>query len=93
MGNKCHSTYIHILFLFLLLLLISAITDFTITQDRSKVITFAQPITQIFHSLFIKNPTGALNYKAYIEPLHYTSWIVIALFCILTPPFLHITTQ
>ena len=79
--------------IFLNILLLLAITDFTVTQDRSKVITFAQPITQIFHSLFIKNPTGALNYMAYIEPLHYTSWIVIALFCILTPPFLHITTQ
>ena len=73
--------------------IISATTDFTVTLERSAVMTFANPITQIFHSLFIKNPTGTFNYMAYIEPLHYKGWIMIVVFCILTPPFLHITTQ
>ena len=68
-------------------------TDFTVTQERSAVMTFANPITQIYHALFIKNPTGTFNYMAYIEPVHYKGWIMIAVFCILTPPFLHITTQ
>ena len=49
----------------------SAVTDFTVTRARSKVMSFAQPITKIYHSFFIKNPSGALNYKAYIEPMHY----------------------
>jgi ABC-type amino acid transport substrate-binding protein len=35
-----------------------AVTDFTVTMARSSVITFAQPITQIHHRLFIKNPSG-----------------------------------
>ena len=73
--------------------IISATTDFTVTLERSAVMTFANPITQIYHSLFIKNPTGTFNYMAYIEPLHYKGWIMIAVFAILTPPFLHITTQ
>ena len=54
--------------------------------------TFAQPITQIYHSLFIKNPTGTFNYVAYIEPLQYMSWIGIGLFVILTPPFMYFST-
>ena len=70
----------------------SAITDFTVTMERSAVMTFAQPITQIYHSLFIKNPTGTFNYVAYIEPLQYMSWIGIGLFVILTPPFMYFST-
>ena len=52
--------------------------------------SFAQPITQIYHSLFIKNPSGALNYKAYIEPMHYLAWISVILFLfIYTTIFVH----
>ena len=72
---------------------IAAVTDFTITMERSEVITFAQPITQIFHSIFIKNPSGSLNYMAYVEPLRYSSWILVAIFCLVTPTFLYITTR
>ena len=71
----------------------SAVTDFTVTRARSKVMSFAQPITQIYHSLFIKNPSGALNYKAYIEPMHYLAWISVILFCLFTPPFLYMTAR
>ncbi len=65
--------------------LFQAATDFTVTKERSVVITFAEPITQIYHSLFIKNPSGTYNYMAYIEPLHYLSWIVILLFSSAVP--------
>ena len=58
-------------------------------MERSAVMTFAQPITQIYHSLFIKNPTGTFNYMSYIEPLHYMAWIGIGLFVMLTPPFMY----
>ena len=68
-------------------------TDFTVTRARSKVMSFAQPITQIYHSLFIKNPSGALNYMAYIEPMHYLAWISVIIFCLCTPPFLYMTAR
>ena len=38
----------------LILRTFTAATDFTVTMERSAVMTFAEPITQIYHSLFIK---------------------------------------
>ena len=70
-----------------------AATDFTVTRARSEVITFAQPITQIYHSLFIQNPSGTFNYMAYIEPLHYLAWIAVGTFCLVTPPFMFLTAK
>ena len=70
-----------------------AATDFTVTRARSEVITFAQPITQIYHSLFIQNPSGAFNYMAYVEPLHYLAWIAVGTFCLVTPPFMFFTAR
>ena len=61
----------------------TAATDFTVTLERSKVISFARPIIEVYFSLFIKNPSSeSLNIKAYIEPLHYSAWIMIGLFWI-----------
>jgi hypothetical protein len=62
-------------------------------MERAAVMSFAQPITQIYHSLFIKNPTEALNFKAYMDPLHYLSWIVLFTFCVCTPPIVFLTTR
>ena len=70
-----------------------AATDFTVTRARSDVITFAQPITQIYHSLFIQNPSGTFNYMAYIEPLHYLSWIFVGVFSVVTPPAIFLTAK
>ena len=70
-----------------------AATDFTVTQERSAVMTFASPITQIYHSLFIKNPTETFNYMAYIEPLHYLSWVFVGVFCTVTPPAIFLTAK
>jgi hypothetical protein len=70
-----------------------AVTDFTVTMGRSTVITFAQPITQIYHSLFIKNPTGSYNMKAYVEPFHYLSWVFLGIFCLVVSPILFLTTR
>ena len=70
-----------------------AATDFTVTRARSDVITFAQPITQIYHSLFIQNPSGTFNYMAYIEPLHYLAWVFLGIFCLVTPPFMFLTAK
>jgi hypothetical protein len=70
-----------------------AATDFTVTLERSEVMTFAQPITHIYHNLFIKNPTEAYNFKAYTDPLHDISWIVLIIFCVCTPPVVFLTTR
>ena len=56
-----------------------AITPFTVTYERSAVMTFTTPLTQIYHSLFIKNPAETFNYLAYIEPMHWLSWVGIFL--------------
>ena len=68
-------------------------TDFTVTAARSEVITFALPITQIYHSLFIQNPSGTVNYMAYIEPLHYLAWTAVGTFCLVTPLFMFLTAK
>ncbi len=68
-----------------------AVTDFTVTRARSEVMTFAQPITQIYHSLFIQNPSGSFNLKAYTEPLQKLTWIVVSLFVFFAPPVLYMT--
>jgi hypothetical protein len=70
-----------------------AVTDFTVTMERSAVMTFAHPITESYHSLFIKNPSEAYNLNAYTDPLHYLSWIVIITFCVCTPPVIFLTTR
>ena len=70
-----------------------AATDFTVTRARSDVITFAQPITQIYHSLFIQNPSGTFNYMAYIEPMKNMAWLMIAVFCLFAPLVLFFTTR
>lgn len=69
------------------------IADLTITIERSQVISFGEPITEIFHSLFIMNPSDGLNMNAYIEPLHFTAWISIGIFCFLLPLFMHLSSR
>ena len=68
-------------------------TDFTVTLERSVVMTFATPITQIYHALFIKNPAETFNYMAYIEPMHWLSWVGILILIVVVPPLLFMTTR
>ena len=70
-----------------------AVTDFTVTNERSAVMTFATPIIQIYHVLFIKNPAETFNYTAYIEPMHWLSWVGIFVFILTLPPLLFMTTR
>ena len=72
---------------------ILAATDFTVTMERSAVMTFANPITQIYHSLFIKNPTETYNYTAYTEPMHWLSWVILLVFIAVVPPFLFLNAR
>ena len=48
------------------------------------MITFGHPISIVHDSLFIKNPAGALNIMAYLEPYKFTSWLFVGAFCLLT---------
>ena len=67
--------------------------SFTVTVARSKVLTFAIPITEIYHSLFIQNPLASYNAMAYLEPLHFLSWLVLIIFCFLAPPLLFFSAR
>ena len=70
-----------------------AVADFTVTQARSQVVTFAQPITEVYHSLFIKNPEGSLNFKSYVAPLTMYAWLAIGLFVLIGSFFIFLTSQ
>ena len=71
----------------------SAVQAFTVTNERSKVITFSQPIDSLYHSLFIKNPEGSLNLKAYVDPLTEYAWMAIGMFAIVGSLSLFLITQ
>ena len=70
-----------------------AVTDFTVTLERSAVMTFATPLTQIYHALFMKNPAETFNYLAYIEPMNWLSWVGIFVLVVTLPPLLSMTTR
>ena len=62
-------------------------------MERSAVMTFANPITQIYHSLFVQNPSETFNYMAYIEPMHWLAWVGLLVFIALVPPLLYLTAK
>ncbi len=69
--------------------IIAAATDFTVTRERSAVISFGEPIMQVYNCLFIKNPEGTPNYFAYTNPLRNACWLVVGILVLVTPPFLY----
>ena len=69
------------------------IAEFTVTQERSAVMTFATPITEIYHSLFIMNPAEKFNFTAYIEPMHWSGWVGLLVFIATIPAFLYLTVR
>ena len=68
-------------------------TDFTVTQERSAVMTFASLITQIHHTLFIKNPAETFNITAYIEPMHWLAWVSMLALLATVPPLLYLAVR
>ena len=70
-----------------------ATTDFTVTQERSAVLTFASPITQIYHTLFIKNPAEKFNFMAYIEQFHWLAWVGLLILLATVPPILFLSIR
>ena len=72
----------------------SAIAPFGVSIARSKVVTFSETIEMSPGSaLFVKNPLGTFNFKAYFDPLTFMSWIFVGLFCILTPISIFATSR
>ena len=71
----------------------SAVTDFTITEARSKVISFSNSIDDIFHVVFIQNPIASYNYEAYTSPLANVTWLMFLAWALVTPPILYILAR
>ena len=69
------------------------IAAFTVTQERSTVITFATPIMEMYHTLFIKNPAESYNFMAYIKPMHWLSWIFLIVLLATVPPLLYLAIR
>ncbi len=71
----------------------SAAADLTITKDRSEVVDFLQPFMEYHVEVFIQNPSGSYNYKAYTEPLHYSTWAALFITALFAPLVLFLVTK
>ena len=72
---------------------IDIVAPFIVTKQRSVVMTFASPITQIHHTLFIKNPAEKINLFAYIEPMNWLAWIGLFVLLATVPPLLYLAIR
>ena len=70
-----------------------ATTRFSVTQQRSTVITFANAIQFEFSSMFIKNPAENYNILAYIEPMHWLVWVGMFVLLATVPPLLYLAVR
>ena len=70
-----------------------ATTRFSVTQQRSTVITFANAIQFEFSSMFIKNPAENYNIMAYIEPMQWLAWVGIFVLLATVPPLLYLAVR
>ena len=67
--------------------------EFTVTEARSKVISFSTSIDDIIHAVFIQNPTVSYNYAAYTSPLADATWLMFLMWALVTPPILYILAR
>ena len=70
-----------------------AVTDFTVTEPRSHVMTFSSAIDQIYHAVFIQNPAKAYHYRAFTSQFTNTAWFMCSVWMIATPPVLYICAR
>ena len=70
-----------------------AATLFAVTKERSTVITFTDTISESYHSLFIKNPAETFNLMAYIDPMHWLTWIGLFVLLATVPPLLYLAVR
>ena len=68
-------------------------TDFTVTKERSTVMTFSNPLDQIYHVVMIQNPVNTYNFEAYTSPLADITWLMLLLWILVTPPILFISAR
>ena len=66
---------------------------FSVTKSRSTVMTFASSITEVYFTLFIKNPAENFNVMAYVEPMHWLAWVVMFVFLATLPPLLYLAVR
>ena len=69
---------------------IAAPTSLIQTVARTESASWAIPLVFSYQAIFVKNPTGVVNYMAYLEPMTNLSWIGVAVFLIIIPPFLYV---
>lgn len=62
-------------------------SSFTVTKERSGVVDFAFPITEMHHRFFVPKPRDRVNWTAYTDPLADSVWAVLGIFS-LSVPFL-----
>ena len=70
-----------------------AATLFAVTKERSTVVTFTDTISESYHSLFIKNPAETFNLMAYIDPMHWLTWIGLFVLLATVPPLLYLAVR
>ena len=68
-------------------------TDFTVTEPRSRVMTFSSAIDMIYHAVFIQNPEKAYNYESYTAQFTYATWLTISFWIITTPLILYVVAR
>ena len=66
---------------------------FTVTQERSAVMTFSSSINEVYHTLFVKNPAESYNIMAYIKPMHWLAWICLFVLLATVPPILFLAIR
>ena len=55
--------------------------------------TFSSAMDEFFHAVFIKNPSDSYNYQAYTSPLTNSTWLLLFVWIIATPPILFIVAR
>ena len=68
-------------------------TDFTVTAERSRVMTFSTPLDEIYHAIIIQNPINTYHYEAYTDPFTTTTWSMLLAWVIATPPIMFIVSR
>lgn len=69
---------------------ITAATSLIQTVARTESASWSIPLVFSYQAIFVKNPTGVVNYAAYLEPMTYLAWGMVVVFLIVVPPCLYL---
>ena len=75
------------------MIFVSVLPPIGMYLERSKVISYTQPVDAVYSVLIIKNPKDSYNYKAYTESLHIVTWMAIGVFCLTCPIILFVANK